>query len=202
MQNAGGALVMRDSGRLGWWNMRLKYFLLGLLGGVIVSAVVSVAAVVLLVSRPVPELPKAASASSGDITVSVQEGYLSRIATELAREQEPMIQQVVVDVQPGARVDMTLGVQVTVLGKTLDLQVRLINAVRVADGHLGFDVQKIEFAGLNLPLDLLPQSLRATLETTVADVNDQANRMLEETGLVPLDVTTDGSNITISLRAQ
>ena len=181
--------------------MKVKYFLLGVLGGVIASAVVLVAAVAVLVGRSVPELPKAAPAPAGDIAVTVQEGYLGRLATELARKQEPMIQQVVVDVQPGARVDMTLGLKVTVLGQTLDLQVRLINAVRVEDAHLRFDVQKIEFAGLNIPLDLLPQSLRTTLETTVANVNERANRMLSESGLVPLGVSTDSSSITISLRA-
>ena len=182
--------------------MRVKYCILGVLVGVIASAVVLAVAIAMLASRPVPELPQEASVPTGDITVSVQEGYLGKLATQLAREQEPMIQTVVVDVQPGARVDMILGLKVTVLGQTLDLQARLINAVRVDDARLRFELQKIEFAGLDIPLDLLPQSLRATLVTTVADVNDRANRMLTENGLVPLGVTTDDSSIAISLRAE
>jgi hypothetical protein len=182
--------------------MRARYFILGVLAGVVASAVVLAAVIAMWVSRPVPELPQAASPPTGDVTVLIQESYLGRVATELAREQEPMIQTVVVDVQPGARVDMTLGLQVTVLGQTLDLQARLINAVRVEDARLRFDLQKIEFAGLDIPLDLLPQSLRTTLETTVADANDQANRMLADTGLLPLGVTTDDSSIAVSLRAR
>jgi hypothetical protein len=180
----------------------MKYCILGVLGGVVASAVVLAAVVAVLVSRPVRGLPQAASPPTGDVTVLIQESYLGRVATELAREQEPMIQTVVVDVQPGARVDMTLGLQVTVLGQTLDLQARLINAVQVEDARLRFDLQKTEFAGLDIPLDSLPQSLSATLQTTITDVNDRANRMLTENGLVPLGVTTDDSSITVSLRAQ
>ena len=182
--------------------MGAKYFLSGLVCGVIAAAVLAAVAVFALVSRPVPELPEAGPAPTGDIAVSVQERYLGTLATELVREQEPMIRQVAVDIQPDARVDMTLGLQVSVLGKALDLQVQLINTVRVDDARLRFDVQKIEFAGLDIPLDLLPKSLRTTLETTVADVNDRANRMLEEGGLVPVGVTTDSSSITISLQTR
>jgi hypothetical protein len=180
----------------------MKYFILGVLGGVVASAVVLVAAIAVLVSRPVRGLPQAAPAPTGDVTLSVRESYLGTVATELAREQEPMIQTVVVDVQPGARVDMTLGLQLTVLGQTLDLQARLINAVQVEEARLRFDLQKIEFAGIDMPLDLLAQSLSATLQATIADVNDRANRMLAENGLLPLGVTTDDSSITVSLRAQ
>jgi len=179
-----------------------RYFLLGVLCGAIASVVLAVAVVAILASRPLPELPKVTPAPAGDIEVSIQESYLGALATQLVREQEPMVQQVVVDVLPDSRVDMYLGVQVTVLGQKLDLQVQLINAVRVEDARLRFYVQKIELAGLNIPLDLLPQSLRTTLETTVADVSDRANRMLQDTGLVPLGVTTDDSTIAVSLRAR
>jgi hypothetical protein len=182
--------------------MKVKYFVLGALAGVIASAVMLAAAIALVVSRPVRGLPQTASPPTGDITVMIQEGYLGSLATELAREQEPMIQTVVVDVQPGARVDMTLGLRLTILGQTLDLQARLINTVRVGDARLRFDLQKIEFAGIDIPLDLLPQSLSATLQTTVADVNDRANRMLTENGLVPLGVTTNDSSIAVLLRVQ
>jgi hypothetical protein len=182
--------------------MKLKYFVWGVLAGVVASAVVLAVAFAVLVTRPVPKLPQPASRLTGDLTVSVQESYLGPIATKLAREQEPMIQTVVVDVQPGARVDMILGLQVKILGQALDLQTRLSNAVQVDGARLRFDLQQIRFVGLDIPLDLLPQSLRTTLETTVADVNDQANRMLTENGLVPLSVTTDDSSITVSLRAQ
>ena len=182
--------------------MGAKHFLLGLLFGVIASVVLAAVVLFILASRPVPELPEAKPAPAGDITVSVQEGYLGTLVAARVREQEPMIQQVAVDVQPDARVDIIIGLQVTILGKALDLQVQLINTVRVEDARLHFDVQKIEFAGLNIPLDLLPQSLRKTLETTVADVNDNANRMLEENGLVPLGVTTDSSSIAVSLRVK
>ena len=182
--------------------MSVKYFILGVIVGVVGSAVVLAAALAVLGTRPLPAQPQPASPPTGDVTLSIQEGYLGRVATELAREQEPMIQTVVVDVQPGGRVDMTLGLQLTVLGRTLDLQARLVSAVRVADARLWFDLQKIEFAGIDIPLDLLPQSLRTTMETTVADANAQANRMLVDTGLVPLGVTTDDASIAVSLRAR
>jgi hypothetical protein len=182
--------------------MKAKYFILGMLAGVAASAVVLVLAVAWLGSRPVRQPAQAASSPTGDITVLIQEGYLARMATKLAQEREPMIQSVAVDVQPKARVEMTLGLQVTILGRTLDLQAQLVTAVRVADARLLFDLQNIGFAGIDIPLDLLPQSLRTTLETTVADVNDQANRMLADNGLVPLGVTTDDSSIIVSLRAR
>lgn len=182
--------------------MGVRYLFLGVLLGVLASAVAVAAGVALLARRPLPELPAPSPGPVGDIAIVVQEGYLGKLATELAHEQEPMIQQVVVDVQPEGRVDMILAVQITVLGRALDLQVRLITAVRVDDAHLRFDVQKIEFAGLNIPLDLLPESLRTTLETTVVDVNERANRMLGDSGLVPVGVSTDASSITVSLRSE
>lgn len=182
--------------------MRLRYFLLGAVGGVIATAVVVALGMVVFASRPLPESPQTAANSAADVTVSLQEGYLGELATELARERDPMLQTVVADVQPGGRVNMTLRLGVTILGQTLDLQARLINTVRVDDARLRFDVQTIDFAGLDIPLQLLPQSLRTMLETMVSDVNDRANRMLTPSGLVPVAVTTDDSGIAISLRAR
>ncbi len=182
--------------------MNTRHFLLGVLVGVILSAVVLLAAVALRALRPVAKLPQNTSAAQGDITISVQEGYLGPLITRLAREEEPMIQAVVVDVQPGARVDMILGLEMAILGQKLDLQARLINAVQVQDARLRFDVQKIELAGLDIPLEMLPQSMRKTMETMLVDANDQANRMLVENGLVPLKVATDSSSITITLQAR
>jgi hypothetical protein len=175
---------------------------LGVLGGVLACALVLAAAFAVLVSRPVPELPQAASPRAGDVTILIQESYLGRMATELAREQDPMIGTVLVDVQPAEQVDMTVGLQVKVLAQTLDLQARLMSAVRIDNGSLRFDLQQIGFSGLDIPLDVLPGSLQATLEKMVADVNDRANAMLTENGLVPLGVTTDDSSITVSLRAR
>lgn len=182
--------------------MRLRYFLLGAVGGMIATAVVLALAMVILASRPLPEPPQAAANAAADVTVSLQEGYLGELATELARERDPMLQTVIADVQPGGRVDMTLGLRVTIFGQTLDLQARLINTVRIDDARLRLDVQTIDFAGLDIPLELLPQSLRTTLETMVANVNDRANRMLTPSGLVPVAVTTDHSGIAVSLRAR
>jgi hypothetical protein len=182
--------------------MKTRNFILGVLVGVIGSAVALVVAIALLAGRPVAKLPQPASAPAGDITVSVQEGYLGQLITEMARKAEPMIQAVVVDVRPNARVDMILGLQMAVLGQKLDLQLRLINSVRVEDARLRFDVQQMELAGLDISLDMLPQSMRTSLQTTVADANNQADRMLTESGLVPLGVVTDDSSITISLRAR
>jgi hypothetical protein len=182
--------------------MTMKYFILGVLGGVLACALVLAAAFAVRVSRPSPELPPEASPRTGDVTISIQESYLGRMAAELARVQDPTIGTVLIDVQPAERVDMTVGLEVKVLGQTLDLQARLMSAVRVDNGSLRFDLQQVGFPGLGIPLDLLPESLSATLEKMVADVNDWANRMLAENGLVPLGVTTDDSSITVSLRAR
>lgn len=182
--------------------MNAKSFLLGVLAGVMATTLVVLLGIAALGGRPLSQLVPGALAPTGDITVSVKEVYLGRLATQLAREQEPMIHSVAVDVQPGGRVDMTVGLNVTLLNQTLNLQARLINMMRVDDARLRFDLQRIEFAGLDIPSDLLPGSLRATLEAMMADVNDRANRMLASSGLVPLGVTTDGSSIAISLQAQ
>ena len=182
--------------------MKSGRFILGVLAGVLLSAVVFVVAVVLLSTRPVAKQPQQVSASAGDITISVQEGYLGQLITGLAREKAPIIQAVVIDVQPGARVDMILGLEMIILGQKLDLQARLINAMQVENARLRFDVQKMELAGLDVPLEMLPQSMRTSLEKMVADANEQANRMLTENGLMPLKVATDDSSITISLRAR
>jgi hypothetical protein len=182
--------------------MKAKYFILGMLAGVVASAVVLAVAVAWLASRPVRQPAQAASSPAGDITVSIQEGYLAKMATKMAQEREPMIQGVAVDIQPGARVDMAVGLQVTMLGMAMDLQAQLVTTARVADGRLLFELQNIGIAGLDIPLDMLPQSMRTQLDTMLADVNDQANQMLVEAGLVPLSVTTDNLSISVSLRAR
>lgn len=182
--------------------MKARYFVLGALAGVIGAMVAGAVILAVVVTRPAPEPATSPSHPSGDIVVSVGEDYISTVATSLARSEEPAIQHVLVDVRPEGRVDMTVAARVTILGVQTGVNVELTTLTQVDDGHLRFSVQNIGVAGIGIPLDILPESLRSAMESMETDANDEANSMLAESGFVPVSVTTDESSVTVALRAE
>jgi hypothetical protein len=181
--------------------MSTRGFVLGAVTGVIATALVVALIGMLLAVRPLPDVVEPSPGGAGDVVVSVREGYLSTLATEMALAEEEHIQQVLVDVRPAGRVDMTVRARVVILGLEMDVNVSMVSSLAVVEDELAFTVHRIGVAGLNIPLDLLPQSLRAALQRMEAMANQEANALLGENDLLPVSVASDESTITITVRS-
>jgi len=181
--------------------MSAKSFLSGLLAGSFL-ALIAVAIVALTWMRKPVVVPKPTPAQDGDITVSVGESYLSTVVTEMARERDESIQSVAVDVQPDGRLDMVVAARVRVLALETTLQIKLVCALQVADQALLFSVQTLQVVGINIPLDVLPESLRSAITDIEVEANRQAKDLLRDNKLVPLSVSSDATRLTVSLQAK
>ena len=180
--------------------MKAKYFTLGALVG-FVGALLAGAIVMILVStQPLPEIAQPPPQSSADVVGTIREEYLSSVVADLARSEEEAIQNAVVDVQSGGRVDMTAVARVTILGMQIDVPLSVVTSIAVVGDRLEFTVHKIGIPGIGIPLDVLPASLRSAIERMETDANEQANELLYDNDLVPVSVTTDDTSITISLQ--
>ena len=182
--------------------MSFKSFVLGLFTGVVLTILAAAVIAVLVLSSPAPEAPEPPSPLAGDVVVSVSEDYLSTLATSFARAEGPIIQSVAVDVRPQRQVDMILTAQVTVLGRGIDVQAKVISLAQVRAGRLELSVQKVSLIRVEIPLDVLPESLRAAIESMESDVNETVNSILPREGLAPVAVSSDDSSITVALRVQ
>lgn len=182
--------------------MRGRDFFLGIIVGIVCTALVVVLIGALLAARPLPEVVEPAPGEAGDVVVSVREEYLSKLATEMARGELEDIRQVVVDVRPAGRVDMTVRARVVILGLEMDLNITMVSSLAVLGDEFAFTVQRIGVAGLNIPLDLLPQSLRSALGRMEAMANQEANALLEENDLLPVSIASDDATLTMTVQAR
>ncbi len=183
--------------------MRARQFLFGVFTGVVLTLLGGAIVLAMFATRPVtrPEQP-AEPGANGDLVVTVEEGYLSALATRWARSEEESIQGIVVDVLPGGRVDTILSVRMRILNMNVGLQMKLASSVAVDEGRLRFSLLNLSFVGMRVPLELLPASLRTRIESMETEMNQRMNSSLLEYGLVPVAVTTDQSSITVQLGAQ
>jgi uncharacterized protein YpmS len=182
--------------------MKARYFVLGALTGIAATAAALVVIAAVLITRPVPDVATPPSPASGDLILTVGEDYLSTLATNLARSEERRIQRVVVDVHPEARVDMTVAARLTVLGRQTDVEVKLATLMQVDGERLALSVPKVSLAGIEIPLDRLPESVRSVVRSVEATVNQELSSTLGKNGFVPASVTTDDSSISIILQTR
>ena len=182
--------------------MKASSFLTGTVVGVICTALIVTLIGGLLATRPLPDVAEPPAGGAGDVVVSVGEHYLSKLATEMAAAELEDIRQVVVDVRPAGRVDMTVRARVVILGMEMDLNITMLSSLAVTGDDLAFTVHRIGVAGLNIPIDLLPQSLRAALGRMEAMANEEANALLEENDLVPVSVASDDATLTVTVQSR
>jgi hypothetical protein len=183
--------------------MRARQFLSGVFTGVVLTLFCAAIALAILATRPLPRPTQPTEPSaSGDLLVSVEEGYLSALATDWARSEEESIQAIVVDVLPGGRVDTILTVRMRMMNVNVGLQMKLASSVEVDEGWVRFSLLDLSFVGMRVPLELLPVSLRTRIENMETEMNQRMNSSLIEYGLVPLAVSTDQTSITVELGAQ
>ena len=179
--------------------MSARSFLFGLIVGVVGTALTAALIVGLLATQPLPDVTMPPSGETGDAVISVGEDFMSTLATGMARQQEEAIQQVVVDVRPAGRVDMIVRARVSILGLQTDVNVTMVSTLAVAGDELAYEVHRIGVAGLSIPLDLLPESLRAALSRLEKMVNQEANTLLEDNDLIPVSVESDDTTLTITV---
>ena len=183
--------------------MRARQFLFGVFTGIVLTLLGAAIVLAMFATRPLPRPTQPTEPSAtGDLVVSVGERYLGALATEWARSEEESIQSIVVDILPGGRVDTILAVRMRILNMNVGLQMKLASSIEVNEERLRFSLLNLSFVGMNVPLELLPASLRLRIENMEAEMNRTMNSSLLEYGLAPVAVTTDQSTITVRFGAQ
>jgi hypothetical protein len=182
--------------------MKAKQFVFGVVSGMLLAAVCVAVVVIFLATQPPSEPEPPLSSPAGDIVVKVAESYLSTLATEMVRSEEQSIEDVAVDLHPDGRLDVFITARVRILNASVGLRLKMLSAVAVEEERLQFSLYNVSFVGLSIPMELLPASLRATIEGMEADWNWRINSALVSYGFVPASVSTDESSITVGLRAQ
>jgi len=182
--------------------MKAKYFVFGVVAGIVATLVTLAIILTVVGTNPVPEGTPPPSAPAGDIVVSVSEGYMNALVTDIARSVAPVVQHVTVDIRPNGRMDMNIKARVIILGAETDVQVKLLGLIELDDGRLSFSMQRVSFAGIRIPWDLVPWSLRSAIEAMQASQNERMTKVLEISGFVPVSVTTDEATVSVALRAR
>jgi hypothetical protein len=179
--------------------MRTKYVFVGMLLGLALSVVLAVAVVAWVLLKPPPETSSLPPTPGGDVVLWVSEGYLTDMASDMARSQEPAIRQVLVDIGPDGRVDTTVTAEAIIAGVRLQLRIQANGGVSLVESRIQFRIHKVGLLGVGIPIEALPTSLRAAVEALPVEQEKQLNDMLKEAGLVPVGVTTDDKAISIAL---
>ena len=143
--------------------MNIKQLLLGILIGIALAVVVVVA---LSFARPAPEAVTAPPPAEGELVVTVSEPFLSAFVDDLLRAEEESIEEVVVDVQPGGRVDVYLTVTVRILNMPMTLGIQLVNSVQLQGQELQFSLLSIHLGALDISPEWLPASLQELIKPT------------------------------------
>ncbi len=179
--------------------MQPARFLTGLFTGVFLTLLVVATIVIFLATQPnLP--PLAESPIGGDLVVTVSEGYLNRVAGAVMDAEDDYITAVTIDVQPGSRVKIIARGEVALAGTSLGLDIHILGSIAVREERLVFAVDRLEFVGLPIPLNLLPESLRQSVAGLEDSVNQELNALVSDLDLVPLGVATDDASLVISLQ--
>ena len=182
--------------------MRARYFLFGCGGGVMLAVLAAVALVASLAKPGASVPPPSPGSAAGDIVALVSENYLSRIAADLGRAQDRSVRSVTADVHPAGQLDLNIVATVSLAGLQGDVQVKVSGTLTLSAGRPSFVLEKISVIGIAIPVSALPQSLRTTIESTRQDMTDGFNRQLDEAGFVVVALSSDESNLTVTLRAK
>jgi len=172
---------------------------LGFVLGVLLSVVLVAGLVIYAQTRPLtsPRLP--GQNGREQLRITADETLLSVLVSKAAREQDPAMEDVVVDVRPGGWLDVVLGAQVTVAGQTASVQLKVIGALSVTKGRLQLSVAQIVLAGMPISVDLLPGVLRDRMDKMVSDANEMVSETLLETGFQVVAANTDETTLSVSM---
>jgi hypothetical protein len=170
--------------------------LIGTLVGLGIGLVLGVGGLLLIASANAPQITQPAPPASGAplITLLVDETYFNQEVYN-AMAEDPLYENLFVDLQPpnlalaslnvevlGVAVDPTMTFQYSVVSEGIDVAI------------LGLDV-----AGLGMPLDLIQEPVDALEAEIQQQVNEIANAMLEDTGLILLSVGASDEDLVIEL---
>ena len=177
-------------------------FAVGIIAGVVVILCVLSLLALFLATRPIPVPVEATEPSTQDLVVSLDEAYLTRIATVSAESDDPVIQRVIVDVKPESRMDITIQALVEVIGLEFSPSIQGVGFLEVNNGQLSFVLQKIQLGGIGVKRSTLPSPLLRSIEEMEASFNEQMNQAFVEGDLTPVGVSSDESSITITFKSQ
>jgi hypothetical protein len=170
--------------------------LIGALVGVGFGLLLGVGGLLLISSANAPQIVQPAPPTSGAplIVIHADETYFNQEVYN-AMEGDPLYENLFVDLQPpnlalasismdvlGLPVNPTMTFQYSMVGEEVDVAI------------LGLDVM-----GLNMPLDLIQEPVDALEAEIQRQVNEIADAMLEDTGLILLSVGATDDSLVIEL---
>jgi hypothetical protein len=176
------------------------FFVLGLIVGALGTVLLAALILVFVVTRPMPKTPET-TAAAGDIVVTVDENYLTRMVTDSMQEQEG-IKEVIVNVQPQAVMEFTFVAQIEVVGLELNPSIKGTGFLQASNQRLEFTLQKIELAGITVPRSSLPAALLEPIEKIEADFSQQINDSLTQSNLTPVGVASDDQSIVVTFKGK
>lgn len=183
--------------------------LLGLLGGVVLTIVVSA---LVVTKRP---LPIKEDLSEPDVSVTVSESYLNRataerVATFSTGMEYLTLTSLRLDLQPGHRMDLQPTFHSDLGFFVFDTSAIVSNQLAVENGKLVIRmVGDPQLGDLNVSLDALPLDLKGTLASAVDRINNdllisEINESLISgfggTDFTIYGLSTEGDRLTIRLR--
>jgi hypothetical protein len=182
--------------------MKPKTFLLGTLTGIISTIVILAIVFAVLLTRPVPVASAPAAAAQAEVVLSVDEVYLSNLATGLAQSEDSVIHAIAVDFRPGALVDIAVEGQLQILGIQIAPKAILGGAIEMSDGRLTFLLQKITVVGISIPRGAFIGPLQTAVTAMEEALNQSVRDALDESRLEAVSLTTDEACVTMGFRGK
>jgi hypothetical protein len=147
--------------------------LLGVLGGILLTIIVSAAVIT--------QKPLAVNDDPGepDVTVTIGEGYLNRVAAERVQGFDTGVEALkltglLLDLQPGHRMDIQPTFYVNLGFFEFDTTAIVRNQLAVEDGELVIKmVGDPQLGNMDVPLDMLPLDLKGTVSSAVDRINNE-----------------------------
>ncbi len=179
--------------------MRSSTFLLGFVAGLGFTAVAAVVLVWSLAQRPIaPDV--STPPVGGEVQLRFEETFLSRMADEQIRREQPAVRRAWLDVQPAGRLDLVIQAELEVFGRTGTVDAKAGGTVLAKEGRLDWVLTDISVGGLTVPIGALPESLRLMLQTPSEKALQRANAFLKEAGLELTEVHTDDGILNLALK--
>lgn len=194
--------------------VRMRWFIGGMVLGAISGILLTLGLSVFAVTR----IPSVVQSFNGepDLSVVIGESYLNRVATDRIKGNYPTgvdgltLTGAQIDLKPDNRMDLAANFKVSALFVDLNTNAAVKNQLAVQDGKLAIKmVGDPQLGNLDVPLDMLPFSLKDQVASAVnsinnsvliKEINDNLQTSFGGVDFVVQGVTTTDTSLVIRLQ--
>ncbi len=178
---------------------RLFWMFLGLILGI--ALLVGVFVLIPSLKGNETTLSRPPSPVEPDVTLTISETYLNRKVAEVVHQSAPSaITNVVVDLQPGEKVLVSLSTRVKIMGVALNPTVVLDIRVAVVDGTLQYRLEDIKVGKVPISRALLPGPIKSAVVATEKELARSTQEQFDKARFRPIEITTTGQALILKLR--